>query len=356
MKTFFLLNIFFSSILVAKECDFKFPSKIFTPRHAKHFSIDYYSNFKIIHVDNKKYLLTNTTDLGCETTVPKILTPVKKVVLMSTTYLPSVQLLKEENSLMAFQGKKYIVSSAFKLDQIKEVPFKFNSEYLLGLKADLIMGYEANLTDINQQLTFDSLKIPVVMNKDLEEKTPLARAEWLIYISSFYNQEKKAMDIYDSIEKNYMDLKKRNLKYVVKPKIIVGEIQNGYWVTCGGDSDLGQLIADAGGDLQFKRATNKTQNISLEELGQKKMKLDVWLTHNMWASKQEMNDGFLKNQNYLLINTKNIFNNNLILNTNKSNDYWEMGLQRPDLLLLDLTAIFHPEDYKSFKFHWYRKI
>ena len=76
----------------------------------------------------------------------------------------------------------------------------------------------------------------------------------------------------------------------------------------------------------------------------------------MWASKKELDEALKKDKRYMLVSAKNIYNNNLIMNINQSNDYWETGLQRPDLLLLDLSAIFHPEDYKGYKSHWYRKL
>lgn len=357
---YFFLIFFFMVILAsplpAKECDLRSPLKIFQPQFATHFSIAYYKDFKILRVDNEQYLLSNNINPGCESSLLKISTPVKKAVMMSTTYLPALELIHQEKSLIGFQGKRYIVSSAYNLDHIKEVSFKFNPEYLLGLKADLIMGYDSNLTTPKQFQIFKALNIPVVINKDFEENTPLGRAEWLIFISSFYDQEDKAVGIFNSIRDGYFALKEKNSKILNKTKVIVGEIQNGYWVTCGGESDLGQMIEDARGDLKFKRASSNTQKISLEELSHEKVAVDVWLTHNLWVSKKELDKTMKKDRRYMLITAKNIYNNNLIMNINKSNDYWETGLQRPDLLLLDLSAILHPENYRSHQLHWYRKL
>jgi iron complex transport system substrate-binding protein len=356
---FFILFIFTASLscsLSAFECNLKFPLKIFHPKYATHFSIDYYKNFKIVHVDKDQYLLSHSADLGCEIPLLKILTPVKKVVMMSTTYLPALELIKQEKSLIGFQGKHYIVSPAFNLDQIKEVAYKFNPEYLLRLKADLIMGYDSNLSTSKERQIFNTLKIPVVLNKDFEEKTPLGRAEWLVFISSFYDQDEIALKIFNSIQETYLALKAKNLKIALKAKVLVGEIQNGYWVTCGGESDLAKMIEDAGGELGLKNSSASTQKISLEQLSQEKIVFDIWLTHNMWASRKELEEVFKKDKRYTLITAKNIYNNNLIMNINKSNDFWESGLQRPDLLLLDLSRIFHPEDNKAHKLHWYRKL
>ena len=353
----FILFVFPCALTTfASECDLRSPLKVYHPHYAKHFSIDYFKNFKIIHVDNEQYLLSEKPIYNCKLAVLNIITPVKKVVMMSTTYLPALELIKQEKSLMGFQGKKNIVSLAFGLNQIKEVAYKFNPEYLRDFKADLIMGYEGNLTAPKQMQTFKSLKIPIVINKDFEEKIPLARAEWLIFISSFYNLDDQAINIFNSIETKYLALKEKNSKFHLKTSVIVGEIQNGHWVTCGGESDLGQMIEDAGGNLAHKRQSSKTQEINLEEISLDKTVKKVWLTHNMWESRKDLVEATKKDSRYLLISAENIFNNNLILNSHKANDYWEMGLQRPDLLLLDLSKMFHPEDYKEQKLHWYRKL
>ena len=350
------LIIIYSLNLFSKECDISSPLSVYHPQYATHFFIEYFSHFKIVHVDKNQYLLAKTSDLGCETSIPKILSPVKRIVMMSTTYLPALEILKKEKTLIGFQGKKYIVSKAFELDSIKEVSFKLNPEFLMKLKADLIMGAEANLISENQKNIFKKLHIPVTMNKDFEESSPLGRAEWLIYISSFFDQENEAIAFFKSIEKKYLALKAQNLKNPKKIDVLVGEIQNGMWVTCGGQSDLGKMIEDAGGVLGLSKPRVLTQTLSLEVLNQNQKNFDVWLTHNNWISKKERDEAMKKDSRYSLIKTKKIFNNNLLVNKFNSNDFWESGLQRPDLLLLDLSILFHPENYSGLSPRWYRTL
>ncbi len=355
MKTAISLTILFLSLsLQATVCDFTKPLKSYSPQYAKHFSIDYHKNFKIIHVDQEEYLLSGAP-LDCSSPIVLIHTPVKKVVMMSTTYLPSLELLNVQKSLVAFQGKQYIVNKSFDLNSIKEVSYKFNPEDLLSLKADLIMGYDANLSGANQKKTFKSLNLPVVLNKDFEETNPLARAEWLIFISSFYNQEEKAIEIFKQITSDYKKLK-NEISALKKTKVIVGDIQSGFWITCGGKSDLAQLITDAGGILAFSRPSPNTQKVSLEEVAQSKNIYDVWLTHNLWESSTAMKNAVAHDSRYKFINAREVYNNNLIMNKSKSSDYWETAMQRPDLLLKDLSAILHPESFRGYNLHWYRKL
>lgn len=357
MKVLYCLFLIFVSFpLVAYECDLKAPQRSFIPQFAKHFKIDYFQKFKVVHVDQYSYFLSGQTDPGCRSGLLKILTPVKKTVMMSTTYLPALSLINARESLFGFQGKRYIVSKEFDQSKIQEVAYKLNPEDLLKLKADLIMGYESNLSSDKQLQVLKSLNIPFVINKDFEEKSPLARAEWLIFIASFYDQEELAQKIFTGIARDYQEQKKKNAAAMIRPRVLVGDIQNGMWVTSGGESDLAQLIADAGGDMVLKRPGNATQNISLEILSQEKMPVDFWLTHNMWGGAKDLTDALRKDSRYSLVKAKNIYNNNLIKNENNYNDFWEMGMQRPDLLLLDLSALFHPELAMSHKLRWYRKL
>ena len=197
----FILSIY--SLVQAKECDLKSPINSYHPEFAKHFYIDYFKNFKVIHVDDEQYFLSQKAAIDCDPPFFKIQTPVKKVVMMSSTYLAGLELLDEEKTLMAFQGKQYIVSLKFDLNKILGVSFKFNVEELLSLKADLIMGYDSNFISFKQQQIFNTLKIPVVKNKDYQEKTPLGRAEWLVYISSFYDLDARGIKKFQEIKKKY---------------------------------------------------------------------------------------------------------------------------------------------------------
>ncbi|MGZ3809548.1 MAG: hypothetical protein ACXVCE_15805, partial [Bacteriovorax sp.] len=263
MKAVFSLILYFISFsLQARVCDLGSPAKTYRPEYARHFSIDYYQNFKVVHSDRENYLLTKT-HLDCSFPSPAIHVPVQRVAMTSTTYLPALELLEQQKTLIAFQGRGYIVNKSFDLRSIQDISYKFNPEDLLGLKADLIMGYDSNFQGPNQRQIFRSLNLPVVINRDFEEKSPLARAEWMIFTSSFFDQEEKATKIFKQIKTDYLKLKNENLK-LKKIDVIVGDIQGGFWMTCGGESDLAQMISDAGGSLAFFRPSPNTQKIGLE--------------------------------------------------------------------------------------------
>jgi iron complex transport system substrate-binding protein len=226
-------------------------------------------------------------------------------------------------------------------------------EELLKIKPELIMTYEINNSLHESIEKLRKLKLPVVINDDYKETNSLARAEWLIYTASFFNREDDARKIFKSIIEKYESVKKSIAKKNnIRKKVLVGSIQNGSWVTCGGKSDLATLISDAGGDLLLASNDHQTQSRSLEDLYALPINVNVWLTQNYWkdlrATKQDLR--------YSKIQTKNIFNMHAKINAAGANDYWEMGMARPDLMLEDIASMLHPEYFSKHQLIWYKKL
>jgi iron complex transport system substrate-binding protein len=354
MRAFiFLLILIYSSFASAIECNKLKILRSYKPKYSNAFSIHYYSNFKILKIGGDSILLKNKNlKLDCIPSEYVFETPVNRVILTSTTHLPALLMLSQEKTLIGFQNKKYIYSNQFIQNQIANISLPLVPEELFNLKSDLIMFYELDTT-INKTLTkMRKLNLPVVLNNDYKETSALGRAEWLVYISSFYEQEEKALAILADIEKNYNGIKRKTSKIKAKKKILVGEIQAGKWVMCGDKSDLGQLIKDAGGELVFKNNDAKTHTLSLEQIYAKPLSIDIWLTQNNWKeSKEKEHDTRYNN-----LNTSRVFNYQRRTNEVGANDYWEMGMARPDMMLLEYASIFYPEIFTNHELIWYKKI
>lgn len=337
----------------AVECQNVKPGHIYRSSSSKSFSIDYYNNYKIVHQEKDQFLLKERgTILPCQTKLFQIETPVKKIILTSTTQLPALELLSLENALVGFQGKKYIYSSKFPLDKISNVSLPLIPEELIKIKPDLVMTYELNTSSPKLIAQMRNLKIPVVLNNDYLEKSALARAEWLVFTASFFNKEAEAIKIFGESVARYNSLKTVASSIKHKKNILVGDIQNGKWVTCGGHSDLAKLIEDAGGNLILSSNKSTTQRTSLEVVYLITKPIDVWLTQNNWRHKNEIS----KDSRYSKINAINIFNNHARVNSSGANDYWEMGMAKPDIILEDLASIFHPEIFSKHELVWYKKL
>ena len=354
-RLYFLLFLFFIiSNAYSSECEKEIKLNEYQSSHSKAFSILYYKDFKIVEIHlplfKDKFIVTDKK-LSCTTQLPVMSNKGLRIVATSTTHLPFLTHFQVEKRLVGFQGINYINGFDHKIANIN---FVLNPEELLKIQPDTIIAYHSNLGSLEALTRLKSLRklgLPIVLNFDYLEKHPLARAEWIIFNSLFISKEKEALAFFQTITRQYNQLKDK-VKLKNKKSILVGSIVEGRWVMPGGQSDVAILIRDAQGDMLFSQLHQETQQLSLEFLFHKKLKVDFWITHNTWKDKQEL----LKDQRYHMMKDIPLFNNDKILNKNGFNDYWQMGLARPDLLLADLIALFHGEKGKHENLIWYREI
>lgn len=346
MTNFILaLILMMSCSLRAQDCSTLPTVKKFIPQYAKNFKIDYKENFKIISTSKEQYLVTkNIKKINCDFKY-KLNQVGNNVVMTSTTYLPVLSVLQKQNLLIAFQGKKYIFDSRFDLEKIADIGFTLNPENLLKYKPQLILGYLENLQGTNDLSFYYRLNLPLVLSEEHIENSALGRAEWVVFNAAFFGDEELAIKFFKKIEQNYISLVK-TIK--VKRKVLVGDIQNGFWIFPGASSDFSNILLDAGAELILNISSNKTQRISLEELLSKKIKPDLWLLNNNMQSLKELNHPIYKE--FINIPIYNYVNR---VNKNGANDFWETSISRPDLVLKDLINILNGRDNEL---TWYKRL
>lgn len=351
MKSILIFFILFASnAAFSADCESQKHLSEYKPSYAKLFSIKYYKDFKIVETVKDKFIVAEKASLGCTTRLPVMKANVERFVATSTTHLPFLKLFSLEKKLIGFQGVNYIYDPTLRSQKIKNINYQMNPEELISLKPDLVMAYSANISSEKRLNDLRALKIPVVLNHDFQEQHPLARAEWIVFSSLFFSKDQEAQKLFKEIESNYLKIKNEVKKN--KPLILVGDIQNGKWATCGGLSDLAILIADAGGVLLLDRQNIETQYFPLENILSLKKNPQIWLAQNTWENKKKM----ISDSRYNRFSHIPLFNNNKLVNSHGFNDYWETGLSRPDLLLKDLFGIFHPKNNSTNESIWYKEL
>ncbi|GAI90169.1 unnamed protein product, partial [marine sediment metagenome] len=194
-----------------------FPDKA-TLKHTGGFTVEYFNNYKVVTVLDPwprsdltfQYILVQRG-----TPVPEayydaqvIEVPVQSLVTMSTTYLPYIEMLGVLDTLVGHDAFQYINTPAvlkrIEEGKIKEVGYAsdVNVELVLDIAPDLIMthGY-GNEWDAHPKLLEAGLK--VALNGERSELSPLGRTEWIKFIALFFNKEKEAGRIFDSIVEEY---------------------------------------------------------------------------------------------------------------------------------------------------------
>jgi iron complex transport system substrate-binding protein len=348
---FIFLFIFLSANSLAADCSSEKIVSEYKPLYAKLFKITYFKDFKIIESKKDKFIVADKK-LACTTNLFTFTSNTLRFVATSTTHLPFLSEFSLEKNLVGFQGVRYIYNSKLNENSIKDIHYQLNAEELISLKPDLVMAYTANLSSLERVTELRKAGIPLVLNYDFEERHPLARAEWLVFSAAFFSKDLEAQRLFKSIEVGYQRVKDKAKSFPLKKNVLIGDIQNGKWVTCGGSSDLAILIKDAGGELYLKSTAFETQTLSLEKIYQIKEAPALWLSQNTWQSKAEMK----KDSRYKRFFALALFNNNTLLNAQGFNDYWETGLMRPDLLLSDLFNIFHMDKIPKADLVWYKEL
>ena len=277
-----------------------------------------------------------------------ISTPVENIVVTSTTHIPALEELEVLNSLIGFPDTKYISSKAAR-NRINSgaivelgVNESLNTEAVLALQPDLIFGFAIN-DGTSTYETIQRAHIPVVYNGDWVEETPLGKAEWIKFFAPFFNKTKEADAAFNKIEKSYLEAKELASKAENKPTVLSGAMFNDVWYLPGGKSWAANFLKDANADYLWSSTDeNGSLSLSWESVLDVGQHAEYWIGPAQLATYQEME---ASSQHYTQFNA---FKNRKVFSTANTKGetggtlYYELGPQRPDLVLKDLIHILHP--------------
>ncbi|HPG55749.1 MAG TPA: ABC transporter substrate-binding protein [Candidatus Enterocola sp.] len=327
-----------------------------TLKYAKWFSIDYYPDYKCVSVINpwvknkiiNKYYLVNDSSITTPSDGYKIKIPIRKLAVNSCSHLGFLGILKESESVIGICTKERIYDPIIlkrcaenKCTDIGDA-FAINYEKTLLIQAEAVMVSTFNQTDNHVERIRDA-KIPVIDNVEWMESHILGRAEWIKFVAAFYNKEHIADSIFNEVCFNYDNLKSLAKVTENRPNILPGLSFKGTWYMPGGNSFMGRLFFDAGGNYKFSDDTTSTSLPISFEVALKYFKnCDIWLgvDANSFEELKAADDRLCMFKAY---RTKNVYNNNKRTTPSGGNDFWESALARPDILLKDLIIAMHPE-------------
>ena len=282
---------------------------------------------------------TDIPNLPEGATVLKV--PLENIALDSEVYGAAIEELGGEKFIKGIFDPQHVTSpliqKGIEEGRIKDLgkPDSPNIERILEMQPDAIM---VSYYDGMQMQGIDKTGVPIIKMYDLQEDTPLGRAEWLRFIGRLIGKGEMSDEIYNKVKNNYRDLTKKAADKKVKPKVLTDAMYEGIWFVPGGKSYQARLIEDAGGNY-FKNKDNSTSSLSLsaEQVLEGGADADVWLlkvfgnvpTLQSLATEDKIYKEF---QPY---KTGNIYYSD----TSTSNLYREFPFH-PDLLLKDYMLIF----------------
>jgi iron complex transport system substrate-binding protein len=157
-----------------------------------------------------------------------------------------------------------------------------------------------------------------------------------------FGKENEATLIFDSISKEYENLKKLTQNVDQRPTVLSGKQYSGFWSLPGGQSYIARFIVDAGGNyLYADDSETGSKTLEFESVYEKGIEADFW--RFLVYSPNEFSYDLLVQEDeryadFLALKNKNVF----ICNTLKS-PYFQKGLLEPQIILADYIKILHPE-------------
>ena len=188
----------------------------------------------------------------------------------------------------------------------------------------------------------EKLGVPIIQCADYMETSPLGRAEWMRFFGRLVGQASFADSLFHSIETRYLKLKELALSTSERPSLL-SEVKSGSaWYVPGGNSYVGKLYNDAGGNYAFSHLPQSgSVPLSFETVFEQAQQADFWfLKYNQTKDKtrKELKQDYALNARFKAFQEKKMYG----CNTRYANYYEDLPFH-PDFVLKDLVKILHPD-------------
>lgn len=288
--------------------------------------------------------------------------PVERIVVTSTTHIPSLDMLGVTEKLVGFPNLDYISSEkARKLiseGHLKELGQNesINTEVLIELSPDLVVSFAVDGTN-KTVAAIQKTGIPVFYNSDWTETHPLGKAEWIKFFGLLFRKEQVADSIFKSIERDYLAAKELAASASKKPTVMSGAMYKDIWYMPQGNSWAAQFIKDANGAYLWEETTGTgSLSMSLESVLERAQNADFWIGPGQFSTLQQFDEAHNVYKEFDALKKGNVYTFTAKKGTTGGVIYYELAPNRPDLVLKDIIAILHPELMPDYAFNFFSKV
>ncbi|MCW5717019.1 MAG: ABC transporter substrate-binding protein [Bauldia sp.] len=352
-----------------------FPDKVVV-EHAAGFSVTYFDSYKVVTVAEpfqggapETYVLLQcgapepelAGDLAGATIIP---VPVETVFSASATHNPMIEALGVLDRLtgvssLAYTATQAVIDRGAAGDIVEFAPtFETNVEVILDAGPQLLMTGGA---DDPAYRTLRGAGIPIVANAEWLEADILGRAEWIKYIALFFNAEATAETVFGEIDAAYAAAVAlgASVPEAERPLVFSGSGFQGIFYASGGASYVAQAIVAAGATYVFadNRDAGSIAFADLEQLLDRAGDAPFWI--NAATNYRTLADIVAEEPRLAALpasQSGQVWVYDRMSTASGALGYWELGVMRPDLILLDMLAIFHPDLVPDHDLVFYRSI
>lgn len=346
-----------------------FPVEI-EPRWAELFRVSYHGAFAEVAVrapwqkegEGLRYRLRprGTAALPAEEGVRDFEVPLRSVATTSTTELPPLVALGVEDTWVGHSELDFVSAPVLRRriesGEAREIGAPTDLETLLALHPDALFADFLSRPELDRLEVAEKAGAGVLIVPSFLEKAPLGRAEWVLLISMFFGREREAIDIFAGIERRYLALRERvAAETTARPRVFTGGPYQNVWHVPGGRSFAAHILTDAGAAYVWRDDRSAgALPLDLEKVFEKAQDADYWIYPSHWRSLREIAAVDPRLARFAAWRHSRVVAADLRLSPGGANDFWEEGAARPDLVLEDLVAIFHPELLPDHQPHFHR--
>lgn len=341
--------------------------------HAKSFDIQVFDGYKELHLFNIwpnsdicfRYLIIEDKSKipGSIKDYDHVIElPIKNLIATSTTHIPSIESLGVLDKLIGFPNPDFISSSEarkyIEKGNITDLGQNENIsvEKVIDLNPDLFIAFTLDAIDPKIK-TIEKAGIPIVYNSDWTETTALGKAEWIKFFGVLLGKYDESVNLFEEVEKEYNKIKEIAQQATKKPSVFNGAMYRDIWYVSEGDSWAAKLIEDAQGNYIFKDSKGTgSAALGLEKMIETALEAEIWLDPSSFESLEDIKQANKAYTEFDAFKNGEVYS--YVLNKGETGGvvYFELGPNRPDLILKDLVKILHPDLLPNHELYFYTKL
>lgn len=321
--------------------------------------LNYTENIKMFETSDSLFIQTNNDRLA----FAKTELPLNSTMIVPTSVIAFMSELDLMDKITGVNQADFIYNQEIRKrvenGSIEEIG-TFNEifvENILLNKPDIFITL-SNPIQAKIHKTIENQGVKILYIDEYEELNPLAKAEYVKIIGHLFGKQEEADILFEEIESNYQQIQSQ-IKNIEQepPTVFANQIYGDVWYMPAGESFQATLFEDAGGNYLWSSSSGKTVlNLSFETVFEKANEADFWMNVGDFPSKEALAANYQNYNWFKAFKNGNIYNWSGRMTSKGGNDYFEMGVLRPDWVLKDLAAIFYPELFPGHELFFYKKL
>uniref|UniRef100_A0A7S0ZBV3 Fe/B12 periplasmic-binding domain-containing protein n=1 Tax=Timspurckia oligopyrenoides TaxID=708627 RepID=A0A7S0ZBV3_9RHOD len=193
------------------------------------------------------------------------------------------------------------------------------------------------------------------------ESTPLGRAEWVKVVGLVLGVTEQANTVFSGIRSRYESTKQLVSGSTLRPSVATNGLFGSSWFFSGTNTYIGEYISDAGAVQNVDSDTNNP--LTASEALERYSSARYWINYPSLSTDSVddvLNEDPSDPKTYE--NMESAMCSRVSTNTRRLNpsgtgsDFFESGIASPDVVLLDLVTVLHPEVPTSHSLVYYKEL